>query len=175
MNKKRNYLKIGLILFSINTILFLDSCATQQSNVMSFILSDGRLQYYVTPVIIKSKEVSCSVDFTIHCNNTTISDDVVMNYTIDDSILNTKDSSTVKVSFAINDKIVRLQNENIIYRNVKPKKIRMNSTINKEEFKNMIDTEETVYILFTTEEENAVKLNSKELNSKLKELRSVIY
>lgn len=173
--KKRNCISISILFCIISYILIISSCATQQNPIMSFILNDGRLQYYVTPITVKCKDVSSSVDFTIHCNNTSISDDVVMNYTIEDSILNSKDPSTVKVAFTYDNTMVTVQNENIIFRNIKPKQVRMNSTINKEEFKNMINTEETIYIVFTTVEGNTVKIDSKELNNKIKELRSVIY
>jgi len=175
MNKKKFFFDANLFLcLSISTIFF-NSCVTPRSQVMSFILSDGRLQYYVTPVAINDKEISVSIDFTIHCNNTQISDDVVMNYTVSGAVLEQKDSSDVKINFSYGDKMVSCQNVNIIYRNVNPKQIRMNSTIDKEEFKSMIYTDKPIYIVVTDGSCETKEIESKELNTKIKELCSVIY
>ena len=163
------------LLFFISLIIFefFASCTTPPA-ISTFLIGDGKMQYFIRPVSIKGKDLVSSVDFTVHVSEGITEESVVVNYTLYDQPLGEINAEKVKVSFICGEKEFALSDSKVLYKSVTPNAVRFTSTLKPEDFVSLVYDERMITLCFTSSSGKQVKVDSSKLRKSFSDLRSVV-
>lgn len=162
--------RVPFLFFTILSFtLLLSSCASTP-NVMSFILPEGKQQYFISKTNFREKEINIDVDLTIHVLDSKIYDSVVLNYTLN---RNENSSSSPDFILCYDSSTYYLKDVKKVFTDINTNSVRFTSNIDADVFRDIIYAS-SIYITAKKEDGSNVKLYSKELEKTIQKLRDVI-
>ncbi len=162
--------KAPFFLITILVLSLMASSCTTSSSVLSFIIPDGKQQYYIPKTNLKQEKINVDVDFTIHVADSKICDSVVVNYT-----LNHKANAFGNLNLAIeyDGASFSLKDAEMLYKDLNTKSVRYTSSVDSDIFRNIIYSS-SIIIVATKEDGTKVNLYSPKLEKTIQQLRDVI-
>lgn len=166
--------RVALLFFILLFVFgFFASCTTPPA-ISTFLIGDGKMQYFIRPIPIKGKDLVSSVDFTIHVSDGVPEDSVVVNYTLDGQPLGEINAEKVKVSLICGEKEFALEDSKVLYKSVTPNAVRFTSTLKSKDFVSLVYDESMITLCFTSSSGKQVKVDSSKLRKSFSDLRSVV-
>ena len=142
--------------------------------ISTFLIGDGKMQYFVRPVSVKGKELDSSIDLTIHVSDGVPEDGIVVNYTLNGQPLGELNSEKIKLSFICGDTEFTVTDSKVLYKSVSPNAVRFTTVLNSEDFLFMVYDDSMITLCFTSPSGKQVKVDSSKLRKSFSDLRSVV-
>lgn len=164
--------KLSLVLFPL-ILLIISGCASKD-NLFTLTSSKGSIVFIrPTDFSVKNSEIKkLSIDFTIPLTDLKISETSTVNWTITFSeINNTYENTFLDFSFLNSDSDIKIQNMEILYKNLNKQKnleVRYTGKLTSENMKLLLENADSAAININTKLQT-VSLSSQEFSEKLLE------
>ena len=166
--------RAALLFFaSILLALVSFSCVTEPS-VNAFLLNDGRQQYFIRPISVNGKQVTSSIDFTVHVKDGKVANAVVMNYSLDGTPLGEVRADKVSLKLCCGEKEYELSNTKLLFKSMKPVRSRFSSTISEEDFTQMVFDSGAISVKFISSSGEELSVASPKIRKCFTDFQNVL-
>ena len=126
------------------------------------------------PVDVKGKDLSSSIDFTVHIKDDKVCDAVVVNYTLNGNPLKETKAEKVSVSFFTSSAEYKVNEAKVLFKNMKPLSTRFTSTLMAQDFTSLVRTDEMIYVKFTSEKGSELSIPCPKLRKTFSDFKSIL-
>ncbi|MFI3257530.1 MAG: hypothetical protein R3Y36_04445 [Spirochaetales bacterium] len=162
-------------LLFLSFLLLLSSCTSTIPNIIMTYTGEGSLRYYIRQETVKKGNVDSMFDFAVVFDDDTVTQDIVVNYTLSVKNFSLSETEKVAIDFIGDGNVYPLTFVDVIFKDPQKAQVRITAMLTADQFVDLVsNNSQTVEVRFTHPDMETLTVRSKGLEEKFEEFRILL-